>query len=202
MARKSADQTVSREDIIRAAAQVFRERGFHGTTMQKIAEVVGLQKGSLYHHIASKEELLHEVMIAGLTQLGECLEAVVTSSLPPAEKLRQLVETHIRYAAENLDIATVILFEHRAMLGFPALRDEYVSRRDAFEWQFRTAIQEGVDSGDFFPVDVPIVAQALLGAHNWLVMWYRPDGRLSPQEIASVIADTFLRGLLSDRASQ
>jgi len=195
MARKPADQTVNREDIIRAAAKVFRERGFHGTTMQQIADAVGLQKGSLYHHIASKEELLNEVVIAGLTQLGERLEAVVTSSLPPAQKLRQLIETHIRYAAENLDIATVVLFEHRAMLDFPALRAEYVARRDFFESQFRKAIQEGVDSGDFCPVDVPIVAQALLGAHNWLVMWYRPDGRLSPPEIASVIAEVFLRGL-------
>jgi len=200
VARKPADQTVRREDIICAAAQVFRECGFHGTTMQQIADAVGLQKGSLYHHIASKEELLHEVMIAGLTQLGERLEAVTASSLPPAEKLRQLIETHIHYAAENLDIATVVLFEHRAMLSFPALRDEYVSRRDFFESQFRTAIQEGVDSGDFVPVDVPIVTQALLGAHNWLVMWYRPEGRLSGQEIASIIADTFLRGLLVKKA--
>jgi AcrR family transcriptional regulator len=168
--------------------------------MQQIADAVGLQKGSLYHHITSKEELLHEVMIAGLTQLGERLEAVATSILPPAEKLRQLIETHIHYAAENLDIATVVLFEHRAILGFPALRQEYVSRRDFFESQFRTTIQEGVDSGDFYPVDVPVVVQALLGVHNWLVMWYRPEGRLSPQEIAGIIADTFLRGLLVKKA--
>lgn len=199
MARKPATQTVRRKDIIRAAARVFRERGFHGTTMQQIADAVGLQKGSLYHHITSKEELLHEVMMAGLTHLGECLEAVVSSPLPPTEKLCQLIETHIRYATENMDIATVVLFEHQAMLGFPALRKEYISRRDFFESQFRTAIQEGVDSGDFLPVDVPIVAQALLGAHNWLVMWYRPEGRLSSQEIAAIIADTFMRGLLVER---
>jgi len=181
---------------------VFRQRGFHGTTMQRIADAVGLQKGSLYHHITSKEELLHEVVIAGLTQLGDRLETVVNSSLDPAEKLRQLIETHIHYAAENLDIATVVLFEHRAMLGFPALRDEYVARRDFFESQFRRAIQEGVNGGEFSLVDVPIVAQALLGAHNWLVMWYRPEGRLSPQEIATIIADTFLRGLLANKASE
>lgn len=200
MARKPADQTVSREDIIRAAAQIFCERGFHGTTMQQIAEAVGLQKGSLYHHIASKEELLHDVMMTGVRQLSERLEAVVVSSLPPAKKLRQLIETHICYATENVNIATVVLFEHRAMLEFPALREEYVSGRDLFESQFRAAIQEGVDNGQFRPVDVPIVAQALLGVHNWLVMWYRPEGRLSPQEIAAIIADTFLCGLLVERA--
>jgi len=199
VARKPADQTVSREDILRAAACIFRARGFHGTTMQQIAEAVGLQKGSLYHHIASKEELLYEVMMSGLTQLGERLETVVASPLPPAEKLRQLVETHIYYAAENLDIATVVLFEHRAMMSFPTWRQEYVFRRDFFESQFRQVIQEGLDSGAFCAVDVPIVAQALLGAHNWLVMWYRPEGRLSPQEIATIIADTFLRGLLAKK---
>lgn len=199
MARKPSDQTVSREDIIRAAAGVFRERGFHGTTMQQIADAVGLQKGSLYHHITSKEELLNDVMMAGLTQLGERLEAVAASPLPPADKLHQLIETHIRYAAENLDIATVVLFEHRAMLGFPTLREEYVARRDLFESQFRVAIQEGVDSGDFRSIDVPIVTQALLGVHNWLVMWYRPEGRLSPQGIAAIIAETFLHGLRAER---
>ncbi|MBU0512159.1 MAG: TetR/AcrR family transcriptional regulator [Chloroflexi bacterium] len=197
MARKPADQTVSRKDIIRAAARVFRERGFHGTSMQLIADAVGLQKGSLYHHIASKEELLHDVMMTGVTQLGDRLRAVADSLLSPAQKLRKLVESHICYAAENIDIATVVLFEHQAMLGFPMLREEYVARRDFFESQFRTVIQEGVESGVFRPVDVPIVAQALLGAHNWLVMWYRPEGRLSSQEIADVIADTFLRGLLA-----
>jgi len=165
--------------------------------MQQIADAVGLQKGSLYHHITSKEELLHEVMIAGLTQLGERLEAVAASSLPPIEKLGQLIESHIYYTAENLDIATVVLFEHRAMLSFPALCQEYIARRDFFESQFRAVIQEGVDSGDFYPVDVAVVTQALLGAHNWLVMWYRPKGRLSPQEIAAIIANTFLRGLLA-----
>ncbi len=200
MARKPADQTVSREDVIRAAAQVFRQRGFHGTTMQQIADAVGLQKGSLYHHIASKEELLHEVMMAGLKQFGECIAAVVTSPLPPAQKLRQLIETHIRFTAENADIATVILFEHRAVLSFPALRDEYLAHRNFLESQFRTVIQEGIDSGDFASVDVPIVAQTMLGAHNWLVMWYRPQGRLSAQEIAAIIADTFLRGLLAEKA--
>jgi AcrR family transcriptional regulator len=199
VARKPADQTVSREDVLRAAARVFRERGFHGTSMQQIANAVGLQKGSLYHHINSKEELLHDVMMAGLMQLSERLEAVATSTFPPAEKLRKLVETHIYYAAENLDIATVVLFEHRAIMGSPMLRQEYIARRDLFESQFRTVIQEGVDSGVFQEVDVPIVSQALLGAHNWLVMWYRPDGRLPPQEIATVIADTFLHGLLAKK---
>lgn len=200
MARKPADQTVSREDVIRAAARVFRQRGFHGTSMQQIANTVGLQKGSLYHHIAGKEELLRDVMMTGLIQLDERLETVATSPLPPAEKLRRLIETHIVYAAENVDIATVVLFEHQAMLDFPALREEYVARRDAFEAHFRNAIQEGVASGDFLPVDVPVVTQALLGAHNWLVMWYRPEGRLSAQEIAAIIADTFLRGLLAHKA--
>jgi len=195
VARKPADQTVSREDIVVAAARVFRQRGFHGTSMQQIADAVGLQKGSLYHHIASKEELLHEVMMTGVTQLGQCLQAVADSDLPPDEKLHQLITTHILYAAENVDIATVVLFEHQAVLGFPALREQYVASRDSFESQFRKVIQQGVDSGHFRPVDVPIVAQTLLGAHNWLVMWYRPEGRLSPQEIANVIADTFLRGL-------
>ena len=59
-----------------------------------------------------------------------------------------------------------------------------------------------MNGGEFSLVDVPIVAQALLGAHNWLVMWYRPEGRLSPQEIATIIADTFLRGLLANKASE
>jgi len=199
VARKSADQTVKRKDIVRAAAKVFRERSFHGTSMQQIANAVGLQKGSLYHHISGKEDLLRDVMMTGVTQLGELLEAVASSSLPPAEKLGRLVETHICYAVENIDIATVVLFEHQAMLSFSSLREEYVARRDFFESQFRAVIQEGVDSGDFAPIDVPIVAQTLLGAHNWLVMWYRSEGRLEPQEIAAVITDIFLRGLLTQK---
>ncbi len=199
MARKPADQTVQREDILLAAASVFQERGYHGATMADIARKVNLTAGSLYHHFpAGKSDLLLAVLNGGLDISLAQIDDVLAAGLPPEETLRQMIETHVVSVTENTSVGTAMVFEIHTALDLIediAGRDAFLRRRDEFERRFRQVIEQGIAGGRFRKVDVGIFAKALLGADNWVSVWYRPQGRLSGREIAERMADTFLAAL-------
>ncbi|MGH2621784.1 MAG: TetR/AcrR family transcriptional regulator [Anaerolineales bacterium] len=187
---------MQREDIILAAAQIFRQKGYHAASMQDIAESVRLQKGSLYHHIRSKQEVLLEILDRALDALIADLQPIVESGLPPAEKLQAAMRTYIGRMTQNSDLAAVLLLEHRSL--DPKLRKAHMARRDRFEGLWRQIVQEGVRLGDFLPMDASVVAFALLGVQNWLITWYREGGRYRPDDLAAQFAQLFLSGLARD----
>lgn len=213
MARKPADQSVSREAIITAAAEVLQRNGYESTTMKDIAAEVNLTAASLYHHFRNKDALLLAVLEGGLEYTIEKLEPIVNAALPAAEKLRQMIRLHVVSLSENTTVGAAMVFEIRPLMNFKApprnanqfgvdeledlvlRRDAFFAQRDYFEDLYRRVVREGVSSGEFRAVDVPIFVKTLLGAHNWVGVWYKPGGRLSGAEIAEEIADTFLRAL-------
>ena len=104
MARRPADQTVQRRDILVAAAAVFQERGYEGATMADIARRVNLTAGSLYHHFpAGKRDLLLAVLNAGLDVILQKVDDILAAKLSPGETLRQIIEAHVVGVTENLD---------------------------------------------------------------------------------------------------
>ncbi len=199
MARKPADQTVNRQDILLAAASVFQERGYEGATMADIARKVNLTAGSLYHHFPSgKRDLLLAVLNAGLDIILAQIDAVIRANLPPDDTLRRMIEIHIASETEHTSVSTAMVFEIQNVLDLnddTAGRDAFLRRRHEFERRFRQVIERGIAEGVFRSVDAAIFTKALLGADNWVSVWYRPDGRLSGQEIAARMADTFLAAL-------
>lgn len=162
--------------------------------MRDIAEAVGLLKGSLYHHISSKQQLLLEILESGMRTGIEAIEGIARADLPSVDKLRLAITRHIQLIAGNLDHATVSIIEARGLK--PEQRQRVLAQRDQFEGLFRQILQEGIDAGVFHPIDATLVTFALMGMHNWLIFWYREDGRLSPQEIAALFSDLVLNGLL------
>jgi AcrR family transcriptional regulator len=195
MPRKPADQTIHAEDILKAAASVFHRKGYHGATMSDIAAEVNLTAGSLYHHFPSKEDLLVAVLDAGLTQITHEARVIVENQCAPAERLRQIVHIHIQNEIEHGPIAAAIIFEGRALLDIPDVRDQYIRLRDELERLYRQVIDDGIAAGHFRAVDAGIFVKTLFGALNWVSMWYRDGGRLSGAEIADEIATTFLASL-------
>lgn len=196
MPRKPAHQTVGRRAILKAAAVVFQQRGYHGATMAEIAVQVGLTAGSLYHHFpGGKQDLLVAVLNEGLDAMLEQVEAIMRQPIRPAEMLRQMVQAQIVGVTENVAAGAAMVFESRTLLEIPAAREAFLRRRDTFERCYQQVIERGIACGDFRPVDVPIFTKTLLGAHNWVSVWYRPSGRLSGAEIAAQMADTWLAAL-------
>ncbi len=199
MARKPADQTVQRKDILLAAASIFHERGYQGATMADIARRVNLTAGSLYHHFpAGKSDLLLAVLNGGLDISLAQIDEVIAAGLSPDATLRRMIEAHVVSVTENTSVGAAMVFEIHTALDLiedTAGRDAFLRRRDEFERRFRQVIERGIATSAFRSVDVGIFTKALLGADNWVSVWYRPTGRLSGREIAERIADTFLAAL-------
>lgn len=185
---------MTRDDILEAAAQVFRQKGFHGASMNDIAEAVNLQKASLYHHVSSKQEILFELLDRALELLLERISPIAAQSIPADERLRQMIREYLQILAENTDLSAVLLFEHRSLEGKQHAR--HVPNRDKFEALWRNVLADGVRAKKFACDDIPLAARALLGIMNWTITWYRPNGELSIDKIADQYANLLLNGLL------
>lgn len=185
---------MTREDILEAAAQVFRQKGFHGASMANIAEAVNLQKASLYHHVSSKQEILFELLDRALELLLERISPIATQSTAADERLRLMIREYLQILAENTDLSAVLLFEHRSLEGKQHAR--HVPNRDKFESLWRDVLAEGVRSKRFVCEDVALAARAILGIMNWTITWYRPNGDLTIQQIADQYSNLLLNGLL------
>ena len=197
MARRNGSLNGERaEEVYTAALRLFREKGYHATSMQDIAEAVGLYKGSLYHYISGKEDLLVLVFQRAMGGLLDQVERIaLNASLSPSEQLRQVIALHVGAVAENLDALTVYLHEYRALTG-PAF-DRVAEQRERYATLVSDVVARGVHAGEFRAPDVGIATLGLIGMCNWVCQWYRPDGRLAPPQIAARFADLVLDGLTS-----
>lgn len=185
---------MTREDILEAAAQVFRQKGFHGASMQDIAEAVNLQKASLYHHVSSKQEILLALLNRALELLLERISAISDQPLPADKKLSQMIRAYLQILAENTDLSAVLLFEHRSLERRQHAR--HVPNRDKFEALWRNVLEEGVESNRFQCDDPALTTRAILGIMNWTITWYRPDGDMTINQVADHYSDLLLNGLL------
>jgi len=154
------------EEIIAAAAKVFQTKGYHAATVQDIADAVGILKGSLYHHVNSKEDLLYLIVKEPIAQMYVRMAEIAASDLPAAEKLRRAILAHLKLSPKQ------------------------------YERCWQQILREGVKSGEFRPdLDVPVVSYGLLGMLNWLYKWYDPRGRLGVREVAGQLSALALAGL-------
>ena len=183
-----------RSEMVAVAARLFSERGYHGTSMQDLADELGLLRGSLYAHIGSKEERLFDVVDDGadrfLARVYEAKEARASAT----ETLRHVLVGHVETAIDHLEAATVFLNEWRYLS--PELRSVVQEKRDRYEEMVRSIITDGVTEGDFRPnIDTALATRLVLSAGNWVYTWYRPDGNLTPRAVGELFADMISTGL-------
>ncbi|MCS6867827.1 MAG: TetR/AcrR family transcriptional regulator [Thermus sp.] len=179
-----------RDQILHVAGKLFSQRGYHATSMRELAKELNLQGGSLYAHIASKEELLLEVVRQAAARFLAVLEGLEGD---PVAKVRALVRGHLRVIAEELPRATVFFHEWKHLS--PPLLEEAKALRRRYEEGVQGVIQEGVEKGVFRVESVRLATLFLLSALNWTYQWYRPEGPLSPEELGEIYARMALRAL-------
>jgi AcrR family transcriptional regulator len=184
---------MSREAILESAAQVFRQKGFHGASMADIADSVQLQKASLYHHFSSKQDILLQLLDRALEMVTERMEQVMAQAVPADEKLRLAMRSYLKTLSEQGDLVSVMLLEHRSL--DPEYRSRHIPHRDRFEQMWRDLIQQGVETGIFACDDIPLTVRGLMGVMNWTITWYRSGGELSIDEISDDFASMFMNGL-------
>jgi len=192
--------SISRDQILVSAAQVFRQKGYHGASMADIAEAVGLQKATLYHHFGSKQEILAELLDRALDIVTENMTKALERGGSPEEKLKVAMRLYLQMLCEQGDLASVLLLEYRSLEK--GLYTRHIQNRDKFEKMWRDLVREGVAAGKFQCESVSITVWAILGVMNWTITWYRPEGKLSVENIADQFADLFLEGMKSKRRSR
>ena len=186
--------TNRRADIVRIAAGVFAQRGYRGTTMRHIADAAGILPGSLYHHFASKEEILREVIEQSTADYVERLEALAGTDLPASEQVRRAVRDRLELYRERGIALIVVLQTDRGTMDLPVFDGQReLGKRIDRAWD--CIISRGVRSGEFRPdLDVRATSYAIVGMLNWAHRWFDPDGRLGPAALADQWASLVLAG--------
>lgn len=186
----------TRERIRREAAALFRRKGFYGTSMAELAGEVGITKSSLYHHFPSKQALLSEIIELTVDRVTPLVREVAESGMPARDRLHRAVLLHTVEAIRDRDAVACFIEEGRYLAA--DYMAAHVANRDRYELIFRLMLDEGVESGEFAPQDTGLAVKAILGMSNSVVRWYRPDGDLGPEEIATGIADFAVRGATAE----
>jgi AcrR family transcriptional regulator len=180
-----------RQDILHAALRAFRENGYHATTLDDIAEHIGVRKTALYHYFPDKEAILYECHRESLKEIRRLMKEAMKLETA-TERLGYIIREHVRVITGNLDGSPLAL-------EVPALsterQAEIIATRDRYERDLRKLIEQGVKSGEFREVDSKIAAFVILGAINWIARWYRPEGALHARELGTEFANHLLGGL-------
>ncbi len=182
-----------KEELLEAAVALFSQKGFHATTVRDLADQVGMKSGSLYAHIATKEDLLEQIVLRSAEQFQAAVAPIVAGDAPAGVKLRQAMAAHIRVVASDPAAATVFLHEWKALS--PERHATVIAARVAYEELLAAIIRQGVERGEFRPVDETFARLLVLSAVNWVYQWYQPGGPLGPDEVADRFAELILHGL-------
>ncbi|HEY8496344.1 MAG TPA: TetR/AcrR family transcriptional regulator [Limnochordales bacterium] len=184
---------VREREILAVAARLFREKGYHATSMQDLAEAVGMNRGSFYYYIRTKEDLLYRVMRDAMCAFIDALAPVLAAPLDPREKLRRAVATHLQVLSARTDAVAVLLHELKSLS--PERQRDIVALRDEYEGAIRRLLAEGADAGVFALESPKLAGFAVLAVMNWPYHWYRDTGEKRPDELAETFANILLRGL-------
>jgi AcrR family transcriptional regulator len=161
-----------RSELTREAARLFAEKGYHGTSIGDIAAAMGVQKGSVYAHIASKQDLLWEIASEGASAFHAALDAVPEDAAA-IDRIRLALHGHLRVVSEQLDVATVFTREWRYLDD--ERRVAFIAERRRYEERIRELFREGRDSGDLrSDLDAAAAALLFLSAANWAYTWLQP----------------------------
>jgi TetR/AcrR family transcriptional regulator, cholesterol catabolism regulator len=178
-----------------AAIELFYTHGYQATTLRELAAACDIKVGSLYNHIDSKETLLEELMVGIMRDLFKALEDGVAQFTSPVDRLRAAIQIHVAFHAQRAKEVFIGNSELRSLP--PETRDVVVGLRDQYEGLIKEIIEDGIRAGDFDHVDSKLAVYAIVAVGTHVSNWYRPDGRLSLEEIARFHSDFLITSLVN-----
>ncbi len=189
-------------EVYRAAAQIILRKGYDATSINDIANALGMTKAGLYHYINGKKELLFDIMNFGLDELEEEVVIPAQSIADTAARLHFIIASHARLVTRGDGAITILVDEIAALT--PAQNRKITRRKRAHFDRLREVLNKLKSEGMLQDVDTTVATFSLLGMINWLSRWFKQDGALTEEQIAEEIVKFALNGLLrpESRAAQ
>lgn len=190
---KRSAREAKRAAVLRAAVQMFNERGFHQTSLDDVAARLGISKPTIYHYLGNKDQVLLECVSIGL---GQLIEAAEQSRAREGTGADRLIAFLVRFAEVNMDDFGRCVIRTGDEALAPESRKRFRALKRQIDSDMRGLISAAVDDGSIPPCDVRLMAFTLAGALNWPARWHDHGGALTPQQIARQMVDILARGFL------
>ena len=183
----TAEEPNRRADIVRAAGRLFHEKGYSATTIRDIANAVGMGSGSPFYHFKTKHDMLRAVVLEGMGAISTAVASAAHNDKSPRATFEAMLRAHLNQllGSEGRNFAATLLHESRH-LDTDALA-EVVTFKDRYEAMWQKTLKDLKRAG-LIADDSPLTRLFLMGALNWTVQWYRPDGPESIEQIARRLA--------------
>lgn len=192
--RPSTRHAKRREEILRTAAAVFVERGYHGASMRDIAARLGVRQAAIYYYYPSKSAILEAICREGITHFVERLGAIYASTVPTAEKVRQAIRAHLEPLVEERFYVHAFLFQRRELAK--SARKPLDAQAHAYEALWQAILEEGQRAGAVAAaLDPQLTALAILGMCNTVARWSRPPGAFGLDRVADSFGQLVAHGL-------
>ena len=186
------------EAIRKAGVRLIFEQGYEAMSLRQLAAEVGIQAGSLYNHISTKQELLFDLVQDHINDLLRQLDLALEGKTDPAERLRSFVAFHVTYHMTRKREVFIANSELRSLE--PKNYDVVVTLRGAYEQRLAQILADGVSEGVFEVVDIQVATFAIIALLTGLCTWYRPGGRLTKEAIVAAHEKLVLSGVAPQAA--
>jgi len=199
MARTAGSSGARTYEAIRTAGlALIRRHGYEGMSLRQLAGEVGLQQGSLYNHISTKQDLLMELLRGHMQDLLTALDQALAGIDDPLVRLRAFIAFHLHYHMTRQAEVFVINFELRSLE--PESHAEIVALRERYEKTLADILTLGIRRKLIRKTDIQVTTYALLAMLTGICTWYRPDGRLSAKQLIELHTELVLKGLAVEAA--
>jgi len=190
--RRELRASLRLKEILRVAARLFAELGYERTTLDMVAEELGLTKPALYYYVKSKEDVLTQILASMMRSTEEAVVAAVHQHENARDRLTALITAHLESICVYPEGRALVLFESNLLAK---KNPEMAASRVRFQELIQQIIADGIDEGVFHVRDVRMASLAMLGAMNWVPRWFSPTGSYSTAELAEQFVGLLLRGV-------
>ena len=192
--RKSKTKSGTRlEAVLRSAANIFFAKGFHASSVEDVARDVGMLKGSLYYYIKSKDDLLFQLLLAGIEDGDAYIARNIDPKGDPVEQLERAIRAQIDYIIQNKVPFGLFLHEFDSLSGKRQHKLTAVMSR--YNNRFVELVQKGQQQGKLMKGEPWIIVNGLLGMCNWLYRWYDADHLSDTEQIKQIFLDVVFKGI-------
>lgn len=181
-----------RQEIVRKASILFKEKGYSAVTMRDIAQEMGIKAASLYNHIKSKQEILKDIIISLAEDFTEGMAVIVSSTDSAQEKLQRIIELHVHITTSNqYGMASL----NNDWMHLEESLEYYLELRTKYEDNFRDIIVEGVNNGEIINVNPEVMLFSILSTLRSLYLWIPKKEDLQHENLANDLGDVLLKGI-------